>query len=174
MSEIFFIRHAQSVANAQGLMAGCRWDAELSAKGKEDAQEFARQHKDFLSSIDYVYSSTLLRAKQTADILFEGIDSVQKEALDGLEERDLGDLTKKPKPNNFHKESRDMDISNGEDFQVFQSRVFKAFEHIAKQGHNKPLVVGHGWAWEALNLYFGKNLDNTSNLEIARIEIDLL
>lgn len=64
MTNLYLIRHAESVANADNLLAG-RIDYPLSATGKRDAAiiatEFAAQ-----ISIDLIWCSPLLRAQQTA------------------------------------------------------------------------------------------------------------
>lgn len=64
MTNLYLIRHAESVANADNLLAG-RIDYPLSATGKRDAAiiatEFAAQ-----IAIDLIWCSPLLRAQQTA------------------------------------------------------------------------------------------------------------
>ena len=64
MTNLFLIRHAESVANADNLLAG-RLDFALSATGKADAAAIA---EDFSSSfkVDLIWCSPLLRAEQTA------------------------------------------------------------------------------------------------------------
>lgn len=64
MTTLYFIRHAESVANAGHLLAG-RMDFSLTETGKRDAaalaEEFAPERK-----IDLIWCSPLLRAQQTA------------------------------------------------------------------------------------------------------------
>jgi len=64
MTVLFFIRHAESVANARHLLAG-RVDFPLSETGKADANALAL---DFSSAekLDAIWCSPLLRAQQTA------------------------------------------------------------------------------------------------------------
>ncbi len=64
MNTLYLIRHAESTANAQHLLAG-RKNFPLTATGKTDAaqlaQDFARQFR-----VDSIWCSPLLRAQQTA------------------------------------------------------------------------------------------------------------
>jgi broad specificity phosphatase PhoE len=64
MTVLFFIRHAESVANARHLLAG-RVDFPLSETGKEDAKALA-QDFSCAQKIDVLWCSPLLRAQQTA------------------------------------------------------------------------------------------------------------
>lgn len=64
MTRVFFIRHAESTANAKNLIAG-RMDYSLTEAGKCDAGALAAE---FASSkrVDVIWCSPLLRAQQTA------------------------------------------------------------------------------------------------------------
>jgi broad specificity phosphatase PhoE len=64
MTTLYLLRHAESTANAQGILAG-RHDFPLSETGLADARELAA---DFAKrfSIDAIWCSPLTRAQQTA------------------------------------------------------------------------------------------------------------
>ena len=64
MTNLYLIRHAESVANADNLLAG-RIDFPLSPTGKRDAAGIA---EEFAASVgvDLIWCSPLLRAQQTA------------------------------------------------------------------------------------------------------------
>jgi broad specificity phosphatase PhoE len=64
MTTVFFIRHAESIANAKNLIAG-RMDYSLTETGKRDADALAAQFAS-LQHIDLIWCSPLLRAQQTA------------------------------------------------------------------------------------------------------------
>ena len=62
---IHVLRHAESVANSQEILAG-QLDYPLSEKGKEDARCIATQYRKQYSP-QIAYCSPLLRARQTAE-----------------------------------------------------------------------------------------------------------
>jgi len=64
MTNLYLIRHAESVANADNLLAG-RIDYPLSATGKLDAAAIAEEFSAAIE-IDLIWCSPLLRAQQTA------------------------------------------------------------------------------------------------------------
>jgi broad specificity phosphatase PhoE len=64
MTNLYLIRHAESVANADNLLAG-RIDYPLSATGKLDASAIAEEFSAAVA-VDLIWCSPLLRAQQTA------------------------------------------------------------------------------------------------------------
>ena len=64
MTTLYLIRHAESVANADNLLAG-RIDYPLSATGKLDAAAIAEEFSATIN-VDLIWCSPLLRAQQTA------------------------------------------------------------------------------------------------------------
>jgi broad specificity phosphatase PhoE len=83
---IYVVRHGQSEANVadkHGL------DTKLSSKGKEQAKEAARKFKDL--TFDAIFSSPLVRAKETAEIIAEE-HKLEVLTHDALRERHEGIL----------------------------------------------------------------------------------
>lgn len=70
MLKLLFIRHAESVGNAQGRMMGQRHDP-LTSLGQEQAQALASGLAHHQPS--HIYVSPLQRAVETADILHHGL-----------------------------------------------------------------------------------------------------
>lgn len=92
-TEVVMIRHAQSEFNAQGRFSG--WaDPPLSQAGVDEA----RRAGDFLAKsnykFDYVYSSRLSRAIQTADLIMQHMGYANFPIVQDwrLNERHYGDL----------------------------------------------------------------------------------
>lgn len=94
MLEIYLCRHGQSVANANGKLAG-HTDSPLSAVGIQQAREVANQAKLAGLRFDRVYSSPLKRAWKTAQIIAKTTSSPAPEIMRDLIERDFGVLTGK-------------------------------------------------------------------------------
>lgn len=90
MKRIITVQHPQSVHHTNG-MIGSWTDWELTETGKQQAENIAENLRNELSGNKYIlYSSDLLRAKQTAEIIAKrfAIESVYRKEL---RERNLGD-----------------------------------------------------------------------------------
>ena len=76
MPTLTVIRHSLTIANERGLLMGSRLNSPLSEKGKELAQIKALSLKKDGFVPAKVYTSRLLRTKQTAEIILEelGLD----------------------------------------------------------------------------------------------------
>ena len=70
--EFYFIRHGESVSNATpGFVAGVNFDAPLTERGLEQARLVGRRLAKDGVRFDRIYSSTLVRAVQTAGTILE-------------------------------------------------------------------------------------------------------
>jgi broad specificity phosphatase PhoE len=70
MGRIFLVRHGQTTANAQQVIQGPRIDAELSHLGQQQASRVAKALAPV--PLEAVYSSPLVRARQTAQAVVAG------------------------------------------------------------------------------------------------------
>lgn len=77
--EIYLIRHGESVTNCQPHLIGGRsgW-ADLTNKGRLQARLLNLRLKEENIKFDSVYSSTLIRARRTCDLGFEGVFPLEK------------------------------------------------------------------------------------------------
>lgn len=67
MTKIYLIRHAESVANTQGIYQGQSYDSDLSPLGKKQANALGKRFADI--PLDAIYTSPLKRALRTAKTL---------------------------------------------------------------------------------------------------------
>ena len=89
MKNIITVQHTQSVHHTNG-MVGSWTDWELTETGKQQADNIGKKLKTELSGKDFIlYSSDLLRARQTAEIIggHLGITPILRTEL---RERNLG------------------------------------------------------------------------------------
>lgn len=95
MAKFIFVRHGQSQANADGILADKH--STLTEKGIEQARQTGNKLKGF--PIKTITCSPYLRAQQTAEIIAGelGIDLAHIKIIDELHERDLGSYENKPK-----------------------------------------------------------------------------
>lgn len=178
MGKLILVRHGESEWNAKGLWTG--WtDIPLSEKGKKEALAVAEAIHNI--PVDLCYTSTLLRAKQTLEIIlhFLGKNPPIREDK-ALNERNYGDYTGKNKWD-IKKEIGDEDftklrrswnypVPNGETLKDVALRVFPFYkEHILPQlmqGQN-ILIAAHGNSIRALI----KEIEHIPDENIAFVEI---
>jgi probable phosphoglycerate mutase len=96
MVHVYLARHGQDQDNANGILNGHR-DKPLTQIGKGQAKRVAEKIRARGLEFDAIYSSPLQRAKCTAEIISETLDTtMQVKVLDDLVERDFGVMTGVP------------------------------------------------------------------------------
>ncbi len=94
MLKIYLARHGQNVDNQNGILNGHR-DEPLTNKGLEQAHEIADEIKDLGLIFDFIYSSPLQRAFETAKIISGTLHAPYPQKEELLIERDFGIMTGK-------------------------------------------------------------------------------
>jgi len=81
---IILVRHGECEGNIKGMFRG-RADFPLNERGLIQARDLARELKDF--PIKYIYSSPLVRARQTAEVIGEqcGVEVKVEEGFNNIE-----------------------------------------------------------------------------------------
>ena len=181
ITRLIFVRHGESEHHVNGMTGG--WtDTPLTERGRRQAAATARH----LGSLDLAdvgfFTSDLLRAEQTAEIIGE-VMRREPERLESLREVNNGDATgltieqakqiERPPPATF-----DPDWSGfpgGESLRALDARMRKALDELDSQGCREVLAVGHGFsgtvllkAWLGLPLqpYIAFNLGPASVSEL--------
>lgn len=95
MLNIYLARHGQDEDNAASILNGRR-DQPLTAIGVQQAETVAAKIAEAGLRFDAIYTSPLLRTRQTATIIAAGIHGPTPIPLDGLIERDFGCMSGKP------------------------------------------------------------------------------
>jgi broad specificity phosphatase PhoE len=151
---LLLIRHAQSMANAEGRIQG-QFDSPLSEQGRQQARSLAQRLRREEWPIAAIYASDLSRAAETAHIL--GSDLGLPVALDPrLREYDAGMLNgltwaevEARHPDlwqEFQRGGKWVSIPGEEGNEVFQARLAAALDEIRTQydGEGTVAVVSHG------------------------------
>jgi len=155
---IYFVRHGQTQWNVEKRLQG--WEpVPLNEAGVTQAKRAAAELKEL--SITAIYSSPVLRAKQTADIIAEP-HKLDVRTDDGLGERNEGMLVgltweeAKQKYPEFLKDRKKEDIDwsfpEGESTRETIDRAWATFEKLAKnhQPGERIVMVSHGALMRAL------------------------
>ncbi len=85
--KIHLIRHGSTDANAAGMYIGNRTDLPLSPEGVRELQELKNMVE--YPDIERLYTSPMLRCKQTANIIYPGFEA---RVIDELTEYDFGEF----------------------------------------------------------------------------------
>jgi probable phosphoglycerate mutase len=145
-TEIYLVRHGESVHNQRQTIAG-QLDSELTDRGFEDARDVAAAigRNDF----DTIYSSDLLRARQTADMIIETLGlncPIRLSPL--LRELDYGQFTLKTVEETFgflnYKRCQTERYPGGEGFQDLRERVGRFLHQLLSESVRlRVLVTAH-------------------------------
>ena len=166
---IWFVRHAQSEYNKKKLFTGWH-DPDLTDQGVKKAFELKSEYGNI--EFNFIYSSPLKRAFQTAEIMSNGTEFIVDERL---KERSYGDWSGQSKDlireevgeNELFLARRGWSTSppNGESLRDVKDRVVSFLEDLPKNG--KILVVSHGNTIRAISVALGTNtVENVSSYEI--------
>jgi probable phosphomutase (TIGR03848 family) len=93
MTRLILVRHARSVANAQGILAGRSPGVDLDETGKQQALDLATLLADV--EIDFIVRSSLIRTAQTIAPFIESHSHIPVHIDDRITECDYGDWTGK-------------------------------------------------------------------------------
>jgi broad specificity phosphatase PhoE len=151
--QLLLVRHGETLWNQERRIQGLYADSPLSPLGQEQAQKTA----EFLSlfPFDALYSSTLPRARETAEILAKAHPLKPKPILHaGLGEMHYGEWEGKtaeelqrPFPKTIHTpEEFQFTCPQGESYQQAFERFFQAIQDISQESfsHKKVVIVSHG------------------------------
>lgn len=180
MNYLVLMRHGQSQWNLENRFTGFH-NIELSAQGVQEAKEAGARLKDAGIKFDHVFTSTLQRAYNTAEIALTeaGQGDLFAGAIkhDDLRERDYGDLTGLNKDETRQKygdeqvhiwrRSYDVQPPGGESLQdVVENRVRPYFNAEIKPlldaGQN-VLVAAHGNSLRGILIVLGAETPETIN-----------
>jgi 2,3-bisphosphoglycerate-dependent phosphoglycerate mutase len=181
MSYLVIVRHGQSQANVDGLIAG-GLDTPLTEKGRMEAREVASLLKDI--SWNAAHSSPLKRARHTLEEIVEALHLLIEPAFHtDLRERSWGILEGKYSDNrnaDFTVEERalwqtfDAAPPDGESYADVSRRVSRYFDDYVlpqlKDGQN-VLIVSHNSALKTLQRYLENIPEHqTHTLELCNAE----
>ena len=162
--ELVILRHGTTQGNLEKRFIGTL-DVPLAPQG----EELARRVGPTLPPVEHIYRSPLIRCRQTAELLWPGVEMT---VVDELRESDFG-----PFEGKNHEELKDdplyqawigrapgrpdfADMPVGESAQQVTARVSAGLEklaaHAAAHGYGRVGVVSHGGAIMALLTKYGR------------------
>jgi len=151
MKRIYFVRHGESEGNVGPNRQLST--TPLTENGRQQAKSIANRAKRL--SFDVIVSSTMARAKQTADSIAEKTGKPIEYAELFVEKRHPVEVYGKPKDNseslrveeliieNFH--TPGYRFSDEENFDDLKKRAQAALQYLLQRPEEKILVVTHGF-----------------------------
>lgn len=181
MSKIYLIRHGQTPAN-QGKSFQGRLDIPLNDVGLAQAEAMATYMEQ--NPVDVIYCSSLIRARQTAEVLAKHKQNVPVIPLDELQEVSFGSweglaysYIGQQWPEDFKTfltKPEEFVPPNGETFPACALRCQKAFDMIfEREGHDKNIaIVSHGGIIRVqLCLLLGIPLNNLWKMSVHNVSV---
>ncbi|WP_104384170.1 2,3-diphosphoglycerate-dependent phosphoglycerate mutase [Sphingobacterium sp. HMA12] len=179
MAKLFLVRHGQSQWNLENRFTGWQ-NIDITALGQLEARKAGKALAK--ESIDIAFTSTLIRAQHTLQIILEEIGKPDTPIVinAALNERSYGNLEGLNKDETAEKYGveqvyiwrRSFDVAppGGESLKNTYDRVIPYFEHDIKpqlEAGKNVLIVAHGNSLRALIMY----LEHLSPVQILEREI---
>lgn len=145
--KVFLCRHGRTEHNKNGIVQGHK-DVELSEEGEHQARKLAEALKE--NSIGYIYSSPLLRAQETAEIIANKLGR-NVETMEALKEVDQGVYegkdSRKMMEDMWNAEAEDHKWApeEGESMEETRERAISCLKELKKDHkEEKIVIVAHG------------------------------
>ncbi len=152
MKEIFLIRHGETDWNAAGRLQG-REDVPLNSTGEAQAHRVAEALHGI--GIERIVTSYLSRARRTAEIVAARLGLAELAVVEGLHERDYGDISGLTPIERSARFPPGTAPANQESAVAMKARVTAALQDIAaRHVERKILVVSHGGVINTLLAHF--------------------
>ena len=172
MRSIITIQHTQSIHHTNG-MVGSWTDWDLTELGIEQAHRIGRRLAAQISGQDFIlYSSDLLRAKHTAEIVGEYL-SLSPILAPELRERNLGKCVGKSVQwlrENIEMQEKNIDdrlFADAESRRDEWNRLAPFFDRLMNSGAQNIIIVSHGDLLSVFNaMWLGLSVESLNSMEL--------
>jgi len=179
MKTIYLIRHAETEALRDGLLAGSGFDTPLTEEGRSQAKEVGKLLANY--EIDTIVSSPMSRTRETAGIIATVIgykqENIQLNKL--FVERSYGPY-EKISFKEFVKEYENNNLLDGvETTEELYERVARSFDWLRQLDGERILLVTHGSVGRMIILLSQnkrhdehKNIKSIGTAEVVELTLD--
>jgi broad specificity phosphatase PhoE len=176
MPRIILLRHAHSIANEKGILAGRAPNISLSKQGHEERERLIERLNGAV--FDQIISSPMQRCIETIE-KFEKKPAIVK----AFQEVDYGDwtgkkmssLARKKEWRQIHSSPTNVRFPNGETLPEVQVRVLKGVTDFINTKSKNVLLVTHADVIKVLVLHaLGTHIDKIDKLHINNASISIL
>ncbi|MFH1075080.1 MAG: histidine phosphatase family protein [Candidatus Firestonebacteria bacterium] len=164
----YFFRHGESEANKEKVFASVKINPSLTEKGKQQAANMQLVMKDI--PVERIYVSPLIRAKETAEIIFPGrklmIEDNLRETnvgvLDGVSEIEPVYWKKyKDVVEAWERGEHSIRFEGGESNEEIKARIEKILARADKECRESAAFVAHSDILRSLFWFFCENHGKT-------------
>ena len=176
MSRIFLLRHAQSEANAKGILAGRLDNIPLSKAGLKERELLASRFAG--SRFDQIISSPIQRCLETIEALTDS-----PRVLDEFTEVDYGDwsgrkmssLMRNKAWREIHKNPASVRFPNGETLPEVQTRALLGLDSVINKKAKNILISTHADVVKVLILHaLGTHLNNIDKISVDNVSVSII
>lgn len=163
--KVYIVRHGEANSNRNKIYN--IKDEDINENGIAQAEELREKIKNL--DFDIIYSSPLLRAKHTAQIInFKNRKIIIEKRL---EERDMGNLEGKPleftNRDTYWDYYSDVRYGTEESIESLFKRVFSSLDELKNKDYEKVLIVAHSGVSKAFYAYFNGIPDDGKFLNLG-------
>lgn len=176
--KLYFVRHGESTANVEWIFSNTGFKHPLIQKGVTQAHTLSCSLSGL--KVKRIYTSPVLRAVQTADVLVKGLDA-PLQTVEALREWDVGvyEGTSDPEGWVLHSQVQDQWFNHqeygarmpgGESFDDIQARFIPFLQELVvkEKGMGRNFIlVGHGGLYMAMLPVIFKNVDFALSQELG-------
>lgn len=156
-------RHGETAWNKRGILQGW-FDVPINDLGRRQAGELAAGFAD--AGFTTVWTSPLIRARETADIISAALRLPPPSCHAGLKERNFGAIQGIPKDElaelnpalleQILRRNPAASFVDGETMDEFADRVLAALGDIAaRHAGDRVLIITHGWVLDVVTRHIG-------------------
>lgn len=154
MDHFYFVRHGETVWNVENKICGAT-DIELTEKGHDQAIAAGKKILEMGITADFILSSPLIRASETARHISE-VTKIPMKIEPRLIEQNFGKYESTPRDGaEFHEAKKDMAsrFSTGESMLQVAHRIYGLLDDI-KTGDKECILVAHNGLARIIESYF--------------------
>jgi len=166
--KLYFVRHGESEANTQHVISNRASSFGLTELGREQADSLVENLRDI--PISAIFSSPILRAKETADIVSRAF-YLPYQVTEALREYDCGYLEGKSDEESWKQHRKyyeDWTVHHnytskptaGENFIDIQHRFLPFIESLKHREDKHILLIGHGGLFHLMLPLILNNIDD--------------
>lgn len=176
MSRIFLLRHAHSVANAKGILAGRMENIPLSKEGLGQRSQLSARFSG--ATFDQVLSSPMQRCLETLEEL-----NLKVAIAEEFQEVHYGDWTGKKTATlmrnaawrEIHKNPASVRFPNGETLPEVQTRALLGIDKFLNKKSKNVLISTHADVIKVLILHaLGTHLNNIDKISVDNASVSII
>ncbi len=155
MGTLYFTRHGETVWNVANKICGST-DVKLTERGIKQARDLGKKIREEKIAIDYILTSPLIRARETARIISEET-GIPMRIEEGLREQNFGRYEGTPRDGKeFAKDKLNFihSYGGGESMLRMAQRIYTVLDEVSKDVDHIYLIVAHNGIARFVESYY--------------------